>query len=61
MKPRSNGKQSTPPALVALRRAAKAAQDLARKLGTSCHVLQDGKIVDIGRVTPAAKKKRRSS
>lgn len=59
MNHRKNGKQAEPPALVALRRAAKEARELARQTGTSCHVEKDGKIVDITRAKPAAAKKRR--
>ena len=41
------------PALIALKRAAKKAVELARRTGTSAYILEGGKIVD------AAQKKRR--
>ena len=41
------------PALIALKRAAKKAVELARRTGTSAYILEGGKIVD------AAHKKRR--
>jgi hypothetical protein len=61
MKGRKNGKPAVPPSLVALRRAAKMALDLARQTGTSCWVEEDGKIIDIARTKPAKRKKRRPS
>jgi hypothetical protein len=42
----SKGKKGAPPALLALRRAAKKAIELARTTGTSAYVLKDGHIVD---------------
>jgi len=38
-----------PPALRALERAAKNALELARRTGTACYVLENGKIVDIAK------------
>ncbi len=40
---------SDPPALIALRRAAKNALKLAKQTGTPCYVMKDGKIIDIAR------------
>jgi hypothetical protein len=49
-----------PPALIALRRAAKKAVELARRMGTPAYVLENGKIVDIARPrTETNQKKRR--
>jgi len=42
----SNGKKPVPPALRALRRAAKNALELGRLTGTPAYVLRNGKIVD---------------
>jgi hypothetical protein len=54
MKRDSNGK-SDDPVLAALRRSAKAALELARKTGTPCHVMKDGKIIDIAKQRPDKK------
>ncbi|MEX2187878.1 MAG: hypothetical protein WD875_13825 [Pirellulales bacterium] len=56
----TNGKRGAPAAFVALKRAAKAALNLARQTGTGCYVERDGKIVDIARTKPSTAKKRRS-
>jgi heterodisulfide reductase subunit C len=56
MKPKSNGKKSTPTALVALRRAAKKAVELGRKTGTPAYVLENGRIVDIAKQTRKTRK-----
>jgi hypothetical protein len=40
---------SDPPALIALRRAAKAALEQARAQGTPCYVLENGRIIDIAK------------
>lgn len=52
-----------PPALIALRRAAKIALELAVATGTPCYVWQDGKVVDIAaqhrQESPKSKKKNR--
>jgi hypothetical protein len=45
--------------LKALKRAAKAALELARQTGTPCYVEKDGKIVDLA-ARPAAKRRRES-
>jgi hypothetical protein len=45
-KPASNGKKPIPPALKALRRAAKEAVELAHRTGTPAYVLRNGQIVD---------------
>jgi hypothetical protein len=50
----SNKKEPMPPALKALRRAAKKAIELARATGTHAYVLENGRIVDI------AKRRRRT-
>ena len=50
--------------LIALKRAGKNAQALARQTGTPCYVMEGNKIVDIakrGRTKTKAKKKRRSA
>ena len=59
MKPERNSNNSESPlGLAALRRAAKDALDLARRTGTPCYVMENGKIVDIAK-RPAQKSKRR--
>jgi hypothetical protein len=45
----SSAKKPEPPALKALRRAAKKAVELARATGTHAYVLENGRIVDIAR------------
>jgi hypothetical protein len=45
MKRASNGKKPEPPALKALRRAAKEAIALARRTGTPAYVLRNGRII----------------
>jgi hypothetical protein len=56
----SNSRSPAPPALIALRRAAKKAVELARRMGTPAYVLENGKIVDIARPrTETNQKKRR--
>jgi hypothetical protein len=56
-KNRATRNASVPPALAALRRAAKKAVELARQTGTPAYVLENGKIVDIARRTGKARKK----
>jgi hypothetical protein len=57
---RSESKPPEPPALVALRRAAKKAVGFARRTNTPAYVLENGKIVDIARPrTETTQKKRR--
>ncbi|HLW68186.1 MAG TPA: hypothetical protein VKS79_22910 [Gemmataceae bacterium] len=60
MKARSNANSnhSLPPALNALRRAAKKAVGFARRTGTPAYVLEGGKIVDIAS-RPAKKPNKR--
>jgi hypothetical protein len=53
----SASKTPEPPALIALRRAAKKAVELARRMGTPAYVLENGKIVDIARRGAKAAKK----
>jgi hypothetical protein len=48
-KKQSNSRPPQPPALVALRRAAKKAVEFARRTHTPAYVLENGKIVDIAR------------
>lgn len=55
---RKSAQPSEPPALIALRRAAKDALKLALQTGTGCHVEIDGKIVDIAKKKRTAAKKR---
>jgi hypothetical protein len=50
-------KDPMPPALKALRRAAKRALELARLTGTPCYVLRGGQIVDIAKSTRKIRKK----
>ena len=45
----SNKRKTMPPALKALRRAAKKAVELARLTGTPAYVLENGRIVDIAK------------
>jgi len=52
----SKPKQSEPPALKALRRAAKKAVELARATGTHAYVLENGRIVDIAKRGPRIRK-----
>ena len=54
----SNRKEPMPPALKALRRAAKKALELARQTGTPCYVLGNGRIVDIAKRKERGKPKR---
>ena len=49
VKPRANGKKDVPPALHALRRAAKRAVALGRSTGTPVYVLERTQIVDIAK------------
>jgi hypothetical protein len=49
MKAKTSSNRKEPPALKALRRAAKKALELARQTGTPCHVLENGRIVDIAK------------
>jgi hypothetical protein len=58
MKASSNRKETITPALKALRRAAKMALELARQTGTPCHVLENGRIVDIAKRKEKGKRKR---
>ncbi len=51
---KANNRNPTPPALKALRRAAKKAVELARLTGTPAYVLKNGQVVD---VTKRARKK----
>lgn len=55
-KKKSRSKPVEFPALIALRRAAKKALEIARQTGTPAYVLQDGKIVDIARRTRRKRK-----
>jgi hypothetical protein len=50
-------RNSDPPALIALRRAAKKAVELARQTGTSAYVLEGGKLVDAATRRPKKKRK----
>jgi hypothetical protein len=54
----SNRKKTTPPALKALRRAAKKAVELARLTGTPAYVLENGRIVDAAKQTRTTRKNR---
>ena len=56
MAKRTNGKSADPPALIALRRSAKAALELARQTGTACWVMKNGKIIDIAKSKPQPSK-----
>jgi predicted ABC-type ATPase len=47
--------------LAALRRAAKNALELAKRTGTACYVIKDGKIVDIARSKSSRGRKRGKS
>jgi hypothetical protein len=49
--PKSNGRKPEPPALKALRRAAKKAIELGRLTGTPAYVLKDGRIIDAAKRT----------
>jgi len=49
----ATGKQATPGALAALKRAAKNAIELARRTGTPAWVLENGKLIDAAK--PARK------
>ncbi len=53
----SNAKE-TPPALKALRRAAKRAIERARLTGTPAYVLENGRIVDAAKQTRTTRKNR---
>jgi len=46
---KANKKNAVPPALKALRRAAKKALELARLTGTPCFVLENSRVVDIAK------------
>jgi hypothetical protein len=56
--PKSNGKEQTPAALRALRRAAKKAVDLGRQTGTPAYVLENGRIIDAAKPTRKMRKRR---
>ena len=48
-KPAAKAKKSVPPALKALRRAAKKAVEFARLTGTPAYVMENGRIIDIAK------------
>jgi hypothetical protein len=58
-KMQSKARPLQPPALIALRRAAKKAVELARRTHTPAYVLENGKVVDIARRTAKTTKKNR--
>jgi hypothetical protein len=56
--PTTNGKEQTPAALGALRRAAKKAVDLGRQTGTPAYGLENGTIIDAAKPTRKIRKGR---
>ena len=56
----SKKRKGVPPALKALRRAAKKAVELARLTGTPAYVLENGRIVDIAKRKRKTRKTKRT-
>jgi len=56
--PTAKTKKTVPPALKALRRAAKRAVELARLTGTPAYVMDNGRIIDAAKRTRGRRKNR---